>query len=102
MRKRVTILKPKVRWLRPLDSPALGVWRRLTGSLDPPLWLQIEAKLLQALPAWEKEHQRAFCINGERIIETIQAALDAKQAEKDLRHVRLTRQTLSPTSSSAP
>jgi protein regulator of cytokinesis 1 len=44
--------------------------------------------LLQALPAWEQEHQRPFCINGERIIETIQAALDAKQAEKDLKQVR--------------
>lgn len=61
---------------------------RITDLTNSLCCLQIEAKLLQALPAWEKDHQRPFCINGERIIETIQATLDAKQAAKDLKQVR--------------
>lgn len=58
--------------------------RRLTPVV---LTSQLEHELLILLPLWEQEHSRAFMVNGERVLELIQARIDAKEAEKEARKV---------------
>jgi hypothetical protein len=42
---------------------------------------------LKLLPQWELEAKRPFLIRGERVVDTIQDALEAKEAAKEAKKV---------------
>ncbi|TXT15770.1 hypothetical protein VHUM_00273 [Vanrija humicola] len=44
---------------------------------------KIEAELLKAVPQWEAEHGQLFLAAGERVVDTIENALAAKEAAKE-------------------
>lgn len=46
------------------------------------MW-QIEAELLAGLPSWEEASGRPFLVQGLRVIDTIQEALEAKEMAKE-------------------
>ncbi|KAL7412489.1 microtubule associated protein-domain-containing protein [Mrakia frigida] len=55
--------------------------RKRVEQLKP----KLEHDLLVSLPRWEEENSRAFMVNGERVLEVIQAGIDAKEAEREAR-----------------
>ena len=85
-RKRVEQLKPKVRFTRFFPTRRVERLSILTAYsfFSPP---QLEHDLLISLPRWEQDNSRAFMVNGERVLEVIQAGIDAKEAEKEARKV---------------
>jgi hypothetical protein len=48
---------------------------------------QIEGELLKLLPQWETEAKRPFLIRGERVVDVIQDAIEAKEAAKEAKKV---------------
>ena len=42
---------------------------------------------MKLLPQWELEAKRPFLIRGERVVDTIQDALEAKEAAKEAKKV---------------
>lgn len=44
--------------------------------------------MLKLLPQWEKEAKRPFLIRGERVVDVIQDAIEAKEAAKEAKKVR--------------
>jgi protein regulator of cytokinesis 1 len=73
LRKRVQILKPRVSYIRQAGWAVADC--------------QIEGELLKLLPRWEIEAGRPFLIRGERVVDTIQNALEAKEAAKEAKKV---------------
>lgn len=49
--------------------------------------VQIEAELLSVLPAWEEANGRPFMVQGYRVVDRIQDAIDAKEAAKEAKKV---------------
>lgn len=82
IRNRVEKLKPKV--TSPSTSPPDLNFVNLTF---PPFALQLERDLLDHLPIWEERYGRPFLVHGERIIDVIEDAILAKEAEKEQRKV---------------
>jgi protein regulator of cytokinesis 1 len=49
--------------------------------------VQIEAELLSVLPTWEEANGRPFMVQGYRVVDRIQDAIDAKEAAKEAKKV---------------
>jgi protein regulator of cytokinesis 1 len=49
--------------------------------------MQIETDLLNSLPKWEEANSRPFMVQGQRVIDTIYEAREAKEAAKEAKKV---------------
>lgn len=56
---------------------------------------------MNLLPQWEKEAGREFLIHGERVVDAIQDAIEAKEAAKEAKKVCLSQVVRSKLMSSA-
>ena len=68
LRKRVNMLKPKVSFFMVLGDDNAN--------------FQIEMEMLSLLPTWEAEHGRPFTVSGQRVVDKIHDAIEAKEAAK--------------------
>jgi protein regulator of cytokinesis 1 len=48
---------------------------------------QIEEEMLTMIPVWEEANGRPFVVQGERVVDKIHEALEAKEAAKEAKKV---------------